>query len=238
MSCERRVRGVGDVDPLGGADPRHCLWHTGALLVSAPPPAATASHTASTGHRTGHAARSGGERVCGLAPVRATRPARGGATGSGCTEPNHGARWGVRAGRLVRRFAGYSRGCIGRKKVCARVFKARPSRLCRGADLATSHGHAPGPRSRGVRRTRAVRRVHAQDPLLFSSLSGREEPNEQRCTIPGDVPNDPPGSPWSTPWRRRVAKSTKPPRPAPAREWGLCLGHPGPRCRIPEPRGL
>jgi Na+/melibiose symporter-like transporter len=37
-------------------DPRHCVWHTGALLVSAPPPAATASHTAR--HRTSNRTRS------------------------------------------------------------------------------------------------------------------------------------------------------------------------------------
>jgi hypothetical protein len=230
------VRGVGDVDPLGGADPRHCLWHTGALLVSATPPAATASHTARhrpvtqpvthpvTGHRTGHAARSGGERVCG-APVRATRPARGGATGSGCTEPNHGARWGVRAGRLVRRFAGMHRAKKG-VRTCLQSGHA--------GTVGATRSRTAAPRRRRPVRGAYVRYGYTQDPLLFSSLSGREELNEQRCTIPGhDPPDDPPGSPWRAVGSPKIQKL--PPRPR-----GPSIGPlPGSsRCRIPEPRGL
>jgi hypothetical protein len=231
------VRGVGDVDPLGGADPRHCLWHTGALLVSAPPPVTQPVTHPVTGHRTGHAARSGGERVCGLAPVRATRPARGGATGSGCTEPNHGARWGVRAGRLVRRFAGMHRAKKG-VRTClqsglAGTVGATRSTAPAAVGGAVARGPAPGPR-----RVR-VRYGYTQDPRvpLFASLSGREEPNEQRCTIPGDVPNDPPGSPWRAVGRKIQKLSRRPAHRLNHRpEWGLCLGHQ--RCRIPEPRGL
>jgi hypothetical protein len=163
------VRGVGDVDPLGGADPRHCLWHTGALLVSAPPPVTQPVTHPVTGHRTGHAARSGGERVCGLAPVRATRPARGGATGSGCTEPNHGARWGVRAGRLVRRFAGMHRAKKG-VRTClqsglAGTVGATRSTAPAAVGGAVARGPAPGPR-----RVR-VRYGYTQDPRvpLFKS---------------------------------------------------------------------
>jgi hypothetical protein len=106
--------------------------------------------------------------VCGLAPVRATRPARGGATGSGCTEPNHGARWGVRAGRLVRRFAGMHRAKKG-VRTClqsglAGTVGATRSTAPAAAGGAVARGPAPGRRVR-------VRYGYTQDPRvpLFKS---------------------------------------------------------------------
>ena len=192
MSCERRGRRR----PAGRRGPSALFMaHRCAARESTP----ASGHSQSLSPPkpvTGNAARRGGERVCGLVPVRATRPARGGATGSGCTEPNHGARWGVRAGRLVRRFAG---GCtIGRKKRCAH--------LSRGAHAYVRYGYT-------------------QDPLLFSSLSGREEPNEQRWTIPGDVPNDPPGSlaPWVA---TKFQKLPAPRRPSGASAWVTQVSNP------------
>jgi len=234
MSCERRGRRR----PAGRCGPSALFMaHRCAARERDPrqrPVTQPVTHPV-TGHRTGHAARSGGERVCGLAPVRATRPARGGATGSGCTEPNHGARWGVRAGRLVRRFAGMHRAKKG-VRTCLQSGLLR-GRLAPRGPAAPPAARTPVP---GERRVRAVR-VHAGSAPLFThtslaggSLSGREELNEQRCTIPGhDPPDDPPGSPWRAVGSPKIQKL--PPRPR-----GPSIGPlPGSsRCRIPEPRGL
>lgn len=199
MSCERRGRRR----PAGRRGPS-ALFMAHRCAARERTPASGHSQSLSPPKPvTGNAARRGGERVCGLVPVRATRPARGGATGSGCTEPNHGARWGVRAGRLVRRFAG---GCtIGRKKRCAHVS--------RGAHAYVRYGYT-------------------QDPLLFSSLSGREEPNERiedvTCIRSRGTPVAARHS--LAPWVAGGKIHQTPPPPQ---------GLPGsPRCRIPEPRGL
>ena len=192
MSCERRGRRR----PAGRCGPS-ALFMAHRCAARERTPASGHSQSLSPPKPvTGNAARRGGERVCGLVPVRATRPARGGATGSGCTEPNHGARWGVRAGRLVRRFAG---GCtIGRKKRCAHVS--------RGAHAYVRYGYT-------------------QDPLLFSSLSGREEPNERNEDVRSR--GTPPGT-QSGAVGGKIHQTPPPPQ-----------GLPGsPRCRIPEPRGL
>ena len=194
MSCERRGRRR----PAGRRGPS-ALFMAHRCAARERTPASGHSQSLSPPKPvTGNAARRGGERVCGLVPVRATRPARGGATGSGCTEPNHGARWGVRAGRLVRRFAG---GCtIGRKKRCAHVS--------RGAHAYVRYGYT-------------------QDPLLFSSLSGREEPNERNEDVRsrGTPPRH---SLESGAVGGKIHQTPPPPQ-----------GLPGsPRCRIPEPRGL
>ena len=170
MSCERRGRRR----PAGRRGPS-ALFMAHRCAARERTPASGHSQSLSPPKPvTGNAARRGGERVCGLVPVRATRPARGGATGSGCTEPNHGARWGVRAGRLVRRFAG---GCTlhdrAKKAVCARVS----GRTC----------------------VRAVR-VHAGSAPLFKSEWQRgTERTERRCTIPGDAARH---RPQSRVWRR------------------------------------
>lgn len=161
MSCERRGRRR----PAGRRGPS-ALFMAHRCAARERTPASGHSQSLSPPKPvTGNAARRGGERVCGLVPVRATRPARGGATGSGCTEPNHGARWGVRAGRGTTGASLRGDADRAKKAVCARVS----GRTC----------------------VRAVR-VHAGSAPLFKSEWQRGTERTKSCTIPGTSRTTPP----------------------------------------------
>ena len=157
--------------------------------------------------------------MCGLAPVRATRPARGGATGSGCTEPNHGARWGVRAGRLVRRFAGMHRAKKG-VRTClqsglAGTVGARPRGPPRGA------GGPCGEARQARRHVRGAVQVYTQDPRVPLFKSEWQRGTERTKMYDPGGRSERPARQSLAPW---VAKRPKTLPPAAHRpEWGLCL---------------
>jgi hypothetical protein len=153
-------------------------------------------------------------------------PGSGDATGArrGDRLGVHGTEPRSTVGRESRTTGASLRGDASGEKRCAHVSSKRPCgdgwrhAVHRAGRRRRRRGAWAGPApaypyvcGTGTRRIRE---------FLFSSLSGREEPNEQRCTIPGDVPNDPPGSPWRRGSQNVQKLSRRPPTgPSGASAW-------------------